>query len=669
MLDASDIHYDIDGLGITGQLVENNYHSSHFFETENNGNRVKNYQTDLEAISGTLGGDFKFGISPEGRIATFMGKETAMDLEYGGKQIHNVVSGVLELRPVQYGEHSLEAKEMSYQDFDGKKIPFVEVSYENGVHGEIYATRHGIGVAEYTGDDLDTIEDPHLFSRNHESPNSSIHQLKKRSVETGSLTKDGKEIPFESIIYEWGDGWDENRAFALMKLQEEGKHTVLFSYTTLGKAENELITMKETAQVLDKSKQMAKMDYANIMKSQGIDVFGQFLKHLEQVYDRYGSIPQRIRIDGEPTSTWGEQVDQYVIPLQEIREIGKRISENKQRMSADTNLKNIYDVGELKEVMHFFGSFSTFSASLPFDASPQPLHSTDSRIHYTASGGYGGMEWPGRDGAHIAADLAKDGWHRFTSELQLYSDSWSLVDKLASNISDRVGDQGTIPWSWCPWEHFTGTLSYVGIEVAQGLHAASEIASALKMHDKANRWSYQAKQVKERVINELWVENEGYFKREHNDFHLDTSGNLAAIITGFLDLDNDKELTMAEKILDSVENRAQSYGGIMRMEDEYYIGRNPWFVCTGQYVQALEHVAEAQMRHGNKSGAKRNKERAQTYMNHIVEHKYSADTYAEQKCFHQPPRTDNDSDILPLEGWTLLPWSEAEVREAIRRHK
>ena len=89
-------------------------------------------------------------------------------------------------------------------------------------------------------------------------------------------------------------------------------------------------------------------------------------------------------------------------------------------------------------------------------------------------------------------------------------------------------------------------------------------------------------------------------------------------------------------------------------------------MCTGQYVQALEMVADGMEAASEPVRAEAYRHTADIYLEWIEEmHQNESGTYPEQKLFHQPPRTNEGFPIPPLEGWTLLPWSEVEVRKAV----
>ena len=652
---------DIAGGGMTGKGVEG---GPHFFYTDVNGTRVENYQTDLDAIVGNLGGDFKYGVSPQGYVATLLdGDASCHSLEYGGRQVHNTVNGILELRPVKGGDE-LSATELEYAREGDAYLPIVKATYGDVATGEFFSTTDGIGVARYHGKDVDTVKEPRVFIRNESSPNVYLKQTDAQA-RTGTVDIDGdSQSYFVEINHMKGDTWGENRAIVTLTYDKDGEHNVLFAMSPYKDADAMASRMIEKVGKIDQELEQAKGQYSKIMKEKGIDVFGTFIDHLEEVVDTYGGIPQRIRIDGKPASTWGEQVDQFAIPLSTIREVGEGIG----RAAPDRRTEEhdrLYKVGELLEVMHFFPKHATFSASLPFDATAVPLQSTDGKIRYTASGGYGGMEWPGRDGAHIAGDLARDGWHRFSSKQDLYKESWPLVEKLVGKLEEKMGPNNEVPFSFCPWEHFAGKLSYIGIEVSQGLRNAAHIAEELGYTDKARDWNNKADILKQKTIDQFWNNDQGYFIREEHDGHLDASPNMSAILNGFLDLSKDNERNMAERILSAVDPRSAEFGGILRMEDEYYIGRNPWFVCTGQYVQATEKLAKAEDAAGEKGTAQVYRDVADGFISWMEEHQNDSGTYPEQKMFHQPPRTDDGSNIPPLEGWTLLPWSEVEVRKAL----
>ena len=137
------------------------------------------------------------------------------------------------------------------------------------------------------------------------------------------------------------------------------------------------------------------------------------------------------------------------------------------------------------------------------------------------------------------------------------------------------------------WETYYGVFSYTNASVYGGLVAAAHLAEDHGESGLARRWLERAELVKMKTIEKLWL-SEGYFAKGIIDNKLDPTLD-ASILGTFVPFNllspyNRNERAMIYSLINEIEEKLRvsvnNYFGIMRYENDKYIGGNPWIVTT-----------------------------------------------------------------------------------------
>ncbi|MGM0770204.1 MAG: glycoside hydrolase family 15 protein [Halobacteriota archaeon] len=171
----------------------------------------------------------------------------------------------------------------------------------------------------------------------------------------------------------------------------------------------------------------------------------------------------------------------------------------------------------------------------------------------------------------------------------------------------------------CLWESEKGIFPYTNAATYAGLKAAAHMIeesvyssgskdivnsssiSGSNMDnevDRAEMWSERAELVRKHTIKELWLE-EGYFSRgiieDNIQKTLDSSITGTFVPFGLLSADDTDERSMIFSMIEHIEKVLRvpinNHYGIMRYENDNYIGGNPWVVTTLWLSRSLLELA------------------------------------------------------------------------------
>ena len=198
------------------------------------------------------------------------------------------------------------------------------------------------------------------------------------------------------------------------------------------------------------------------------------------------------------------------------------------------------------------------------------------------------------------------------------------------------------------WETYYGTFTYTNASIYAGLLAASEIALERQETGLGKRWQERAELIKQQTLDKLWLD-EGYFARGIIDNRVDTAVDasiLGCIVPfGLLDPEKESELEMIRSVISIIEQKlsvsVNGHRGILRYENDHYIGGNPWVVLTLWLSRTLLYLAPYEV------DANSNIERALEYIRWSLKGTTSPGLFPEQVDKH----TGRPVWAIPL-GWS-----------------
>jgi oligosaccharide amylase len=214
-----------------------------------------------------------------------------------------------------------------------------------------------------------------------------------------------------------------------------------------------------------------------------------------------------------------------------------------------------------------------------------------------------------------------------------------LMSRTGSGLHDTCMDL---------WETYYGIFTYTNASVYAGLLAASEIAFDRHEEGLSKRWQERAELIKQHTLEKLWL-NEGYFAKGITDNRVDTTVDasiLGCIIPfGLLDPENETELEMIRSVINTIEKKlsvsVNGHMGILRYENDHYIGGNPWLVLTLWLSKTLLYLAPYEV------DANSNIKRALEYIRWSLKGTTSPGLFPEQVDKH----TGRPVWAIPL-GWS-----------------
>lgn len=198
------------------------------------------------------------------------------------------------------------------------------------------------------------------------------------------------------------------------------------------------------------------------------------------------------------------------------------------------------------------------------------------------------------------------------------------------------------------WETYYGIFSYTNASIYAGLLAASEIACERHEEGLSKRWQERAEFIRQQTLDKLWLDK-GYFAKGIIDNRVDTTVDasiLGCIVPfGLLDPGNETELEMIRSVISTIEEKlsvsVNGHRGIMRYENDHYIGGNPWVVLTLWLSRTLLYLAPYER------DANSNIERALEYIRWSLKGTTSPGLFPEQVDKH----TGRPVWAIPL-GWS-----------------
>jgi len=236
-----------------------------------------------------------------------------------------------------------------------------------------------------------------------------------------------------------------------------------------------------------------------------------------------------------------------------------------------------------------------------------------------------------------------DGIHRdlFLDEIWLFmlQGAEYLMRRTGGGLHDTCMDL---------WETYYGTFTYTNASIYAGLLAASEIAIERQETGLGKRWQERGEFIKQQMLDKLWLD-EGYFARGIIDNRVDTAVDasiLGCIVPfGLLDPEKETELEMIRSVISIIEQKlsvsVNGHRGILRYENDHYIGGNPWVVLTLWLSRTLLYLAPYEV------DANSNIERALEYIRWSLKGTTSPGLFPEQVDKH----TGRPVWAIPL-GWS-----------------
>lgn len=224
---------------------------------------------------------------------------------------------------------------------------------------------------------------------------------------------------------------------------------------------------------------------------------------------------------------------------------------------------------------------------------------------------------------------------------------WLFMLQGAEHLMSRTGS-GLHDTCMDLWETYYGIFSYTNASIYAGLLAASHIA--LERHEMglSKRWQERAEFIKQKMFERLWLD-EGYFAKGIIDKRVDATvdASILGCIIPFrlLDPENKNERSMIRSVIRIIEDRlsvrVNDHRGILRYENDHYIGGNPWIVLTLWLSRTLLYLAH------HDADASSNIERALEYIRWSLKGTTSPGLFPEQVDKH----TGRPVWAIPL-GWS-----------------
>ncbi len=165
----------------------------------------------------------------------------------------------------------------------------------------------------------------------------------------------------------------------------------------------------------------------------------------------------------------------------------------------------------------------------------------------------------------------------------------SIVSPAAGWLLRTLDDSGLPPPSFDLWEERKGAFTYSACAVYAGLSGAAELALALGDDDHYDAWAAGADRIKSAIVDRLYDDRLGRFKRAVDDPALDSS-LFAVWWFGVLSADDPR---VARTMVAVERELSRPSGGVARYEGDEYGGRmNSWIICTlwlAQWHAAVEN--------------------------------------------------------------------------------
>lgn len=192
-----------------------------------------------------------------------------------------------------------------------------------------------------------------------------------------------------------------------------------------------------------------------------------------------------------------------------------------------------------------------------------------------------------------------------------YMDRWSedkllrdyyptFVAPMANFLAGYIDESTGLPKpSYDLWEETYLTSTYTTAVSYAGLQAAARLADQLGQTDDALRWQSTADDIKARASEQLWNQDNGYFRRGFlrrdkdisYDDTIDSASLFGAFMFGLFDTDDERLEVAVATLRQRLQPTGQ--GGIGRYEDDAYNRRdprslgNPWPVTSLWLAQYL----------------------------------------------------------------------------------
>ncbi|MDF1530824.1 MAG: glucan 1,4-alpha-glucosidase [ANME-2 cluster archaeon] len=224
---------------------------------------------------------------------------------------------------------------------------------------------------------------------------------------------------------------------------------------------------------------------------------------------------------------------------------------------------------------------------------------------------------------------------------------WLFMLQGAEHLMSRTGS-GLHDTCMDLWETYYGIFTYTNASIYAGLLAASHIALDRQEIGLSKRWQERAEFIKQQMLGRLWLDD-GYFAKGIIDNHVDTTvdASILGCIIPFrlLDPAHGNELEMIRSVIRTIEARlsvsVNEHRGILRYENDHYIGGNPWLVLTLWLSKTLLYLAPYE------AGANSTIERALEYIRWSLKGTTSPGLFPEQVDKH----TGRPVWAIPL-GWS-----------------
>ena len=205
--------------------------------------------------------------------------------------------------------------------------------------------------------------------------------------------------------------------------------------------------------------------------------------------------------------------------------------------------------------------------------------------------------------------------YQITGSKEFLTRSWDSIDRAATHLASALDPETGLPLpSMDLWEEEFSESVYAAAATAGGFAAASECALTLGKQAEAREWARLADQIRSAVRDQLWdshaklvlrsinkrISEEAYKKgrrrdrRNYDKFHVngelyptfiqrtDRRAESSALGLVFPFAVFEPSDPMIRQTVSTLAKRlwVKKTGGIMRYEDDRYVGGNPWILTT-----------------------------------------------------------------------------------------
>jgi GH15 family glucan-1,4-alpha-glucosidase len=197
-----------------------------------------------------------------------------------------------------------------------------------------------------------------------------------------------------------------------------------------------------------------------------------------------------------------------------------------------------------------------------------------------------------------------------------------MIRKAAEYLCSRIGERGVLMNAFDTWETFVGSFTYSNASAYAGLSVAAKVLSDTKFDEAATRIKNGVLDCFVRDAGEYSYLVRGLDSHGNDDNTVDSSSLGAIEPFGLLDLNNDRDLAIAEGTLRAVSERLECdwEGGraIRRFEGDAYVGGVPACVNTLWMARCALHISQRLRELNRTDEAKELTDRAELFLKTVL---------------------------------------------------